>query len=301
MKHKEKIFEILRKCVETPQEKLAVEEMINKVEKKMLPLETVSDTKKIFNGFSFYKNKKGRYSCTISLPRFLWQFYNGAIPENCDVHHIDFDKENNCLENLTLLTKEEHKKIHMEHKSKISRKIESKSKFICLNCGREYAAVDRGNNRYCSRKCQKEYDRKNHLETRQCIICGKNFMTDARSDSKFCSHECIGKFLNKQIEKICPVCNKVFSDSVNGTQIFCSPQCAADSLKRREIKKCLHCGKEFSARINGKQKFCSEDCFYKFRQKREEKICPICGKKFNAPPSRNKKYCSRKCYFESRN
>ena len=58
MKHEEKIFKLLKDCAETSQEILAVDEMISKVENKILPIETVNDTKKIFNDFNFYKNKK---------------------------------------------------------------------------------------------------------------------------------------------------------------------------------------------------------------------------------------------------
>lgn len=34
------------------------------------------------------------------------------IPLGFDVHHIDFNKDNNAIENLQLLTEEEHKKLH---------------------------------------------------------------------------------------------------------------------------------------------------------------------------------------------
>ena len=296
MKHKEKIFKLLKDCAETPQEILAVDEMISKVENKILPIETVNDTKKIFNDFNFYKNKKGRYTCTITLHRFIWQFYNGKIPDGYDIHHSDFNKENNDISNLELITKEEHKKIHSLHK--IPKTSEKKIKFICKVCGKDYESVNRGNNNYCSPKCKKIAEKIRTAETKICEICGKEFSTS--DNARFCSKKCVGKFLNRHEEKVCPVCGKIFSDVVSKHRKHCSPECAAKALMKRESRICLNCGKDFSAHSNGSQKFCSEDCFYKFRQKREEKICPTCGKKFLTQPSKNKKYCSRSCYFKSK-
>ena len=46
--------------------------------------------------------------------RWLWEQANGKVPEGYQVHHIDFDKLNDSLDNLQLLTRAEHIKIHME-------------------------------------------------------------------------------------------------------------------------------------------------------------------------------------------
>ena len=272
MKDKDKIFQLLRESVETSQELAAVEEMIVKVKQKMLPVENVSDTKKVFNGFNFYKNKKGRYTCTITLHRFLWQFYNGEIPDGCDIHHSDFDKENNDISNLELLTKDEHKKIHLSHKFKKS--PEKKQKFICKICGKEYEAVNRGNNNYCSQKCKKIAERARTVKIKICKVCGKEFSTS--DDADFCSPKCVGKFLNRQEIKICPVCGKTFSDVVSKHRKHCSPECATAALRKREIRICIHCGKKFSTLISGTQKFCSREGFYEYRKNFTD--CASCPK-----------------------
>lgn len=36
----------------------------------------------------------------------------GRLPKGWDVHHLDGDKENNALENLALVTKEGHRRLH---------------------------------------------------------------------------------------------------------------------------------------------------------------------------------------------
>jgi hypothetical protein len=50
-----------------------------------------------------------------------------------EIHHIDLDKSNNRLENLIVVTKDEHIKIHKQVGKKHIRKIERKvkRKFIC--------------------------------------------------------------------------------------------------------------------------------------------------------------------------
>lgn len=46
--------------------------------------------------------------------------------KNFDVHHLDFDKSNNSLENLCILTPKEHRAIHAQ-KNKLDREV-------CLLC-----------------------------------------------------------------------------------------------------------------------------------------------------------------------
>ena len=291
MRDKEKLFKLLRECAETPQESFAVEEMISKIEGVMPPIEIISDTQKKFAGYKFYKNKGGNFCCTISLHRFIWQYFNGEIPEGYDVHHCDFNHDNNDISNLQLLPKTEHNKFHAT--IRFNRKPDKKSKFICAQCGREYEAVSRGNNTYCSAKCKKIAERERAAETKVCEICGKEFSTSDKA--RFCSKKCVGEYLKKQETKTCPVCGKTFSALISQNQKHCSPECAAEALRKRETRICLHCGKEFPARIDGDQKFCSEKCFYEHRRKRETKTCPICGKEFTAKKSNHRVYCSRQC------
>lgn len=117
MKHREKLFKLLRKSVETPQESFAVEEMIAKVEGNMLTVEVLDDKHQKFNGLIFNSSKaprgEGRYFKLISLHRFIWTCYNGEIPDGYDIHHVDFDKNNNDISNLVALPKSDHQKLHV--------------------------------------------------------------------------------------------------------------------------------------------------------------------------------------------
>ncbi len=293
MKHKEKLFKLLREAVETPQESFAVEEMIRKVEGTMPPIETVSNTQKKFGGLKFYRNVGKNFCCAVSLHRFIWTYFNGEIPEGYDVHHRDFNHDNNDLANLELVTKEEHRRIHLARKV-ICRP--PKKKFVCVVCGAEFEAVNRGNNSYCSEECKK----KSKLETRTCEICGNEFSATIGSSQKFCSATCYHQYRRRCETKKCPVCGKEFKIHPSRKKIYCSTKCFASTVELRESRTCAYCGKEFSARINDDQRFCSDECSHNARRVRETKTCPICGKMFSTVKSREKKYCSPKCYHESR-
>ncbi|HUV64222.1 MAG TPA: HNH endonuclease [Sedimentisphaerales bacterium] len=68
------------------------------------------------NGHKYTRRVNGYYARTNGqrdfLHRVIWQQANGPIPEGCDVHHIDEDKTNNALENLGVLPKAEHTRLH---------------------------------------------------------------------------------------------------------------------------------------------------------------------------------------------
>ncbi len=298
MKNKEEIFQLLRESVETPQESLAVEEMIQKIEGNMPPIETVNNSQKKCHGFTFYKNNHGRWVGSISLHRFIWTYFNGEIPDGYEIHHCDFDKENNDISNLILLTEVEHRKIHANIKR--NRTLPKNAAFVCATCGKEFRAVNRGNNTYCSKKCRKKANHDKDKIKKSCFVCGKIFWSDKRKNAKFCSKKCMGKSYENQVIRTCSICGKEFSTCASDTKKYCSMECFVVSMQKSEKRACRFCGKEFIARTEGTQKYCSRECFFNSRRKREDKICPVCGKKFTPCSSNEQIYCSRECYAVSR-
>ena len=49
-----------------------------------------------------------------TIHRMVWEYYNGEIPEGYVIHHKDENKLNNSIDNLQLLTRKEHKILHMK-------------------------------------------------------------------------------------------------------------------------------------------------------------------------------------------
>lgn len=75
-------------------------------------VEQIDDLHQKFDGVVYTKVKDGHYFANRSVHRDIWQYYHGEIPQKCAVHHIDFDKANNQIENLQCLTPTEHRKAH---------------------------------------------------------------------------------------------------------------------------------------------------------------------------------------------
>ncbi|MCL2793577.1 MAG: HNH endonuclease [Spirochaetaceae bacterium] len=80
-----------------------------------------------FNGIKYTKRANGYYLSTKGkrklMHRDVWEFYNGKIPDNHDVHHVDRDKGNNKIDNLKLLAKDEHARLFATGKNQYTKSI----------------------------------------------------------------------------------------------------------------------------------------------------------------------------------
>lgn len=61
------------------------------------------------NGRYKRKNKNGK---NLQLHRLIWETYRGPIPKGYIVHHINGNKKDNRIENLSCISVKEHNKIH---------------------------------------------------------------------------------------------------------------------------------------------------------------------------------------------
>ncbi len=64
-----------------------------------------------------YKHKRvgGRKGKMRLAHHLVWEAVNGPIPEGFEIHHLDHNKQNNDIENLKLVTRADHQKIHSPH------------------------------------------------------------------------------------------------------------------------------------------------------------------------------------------
>ena len=131
-------------------------------------------TQIIFNGITFYKdNQSGYYSGrdgkrTLRLHVAVWEYHNNTlVPYKHHIHHMDFDKENNEIDNLECLHIRKHMALHakrnyMLHPEECSNKCKSKNRRdsgvdneirICEYCGKEYSVNKYSTQVHCSRRC----------------------------------------------------------------------------------------------------------------------------------------------------
>lgn len=195
----------------------------------------------IFNNIEFTRGPKGYYrevgNFKNLMHRYVWEYYNDKIPKGYEIHHIDFDRSNNDISNLQLVSRSEHRKIHADlltdeqrdwkrnnlntkarpkavawHKSTEGKKWHSeqikmqrelgqfKHKLICTNCGKTYVGEISGENTFCSNACKSAYRRKSgkNNEERICVVCGNKFITDKYKKAQTCSRSCANRLRNRR-------------------------------------------------------------------------------------------------------
>ena len=231
-------------------------------------VEQVDEKHQRFNGVKYCMTKHGYYNRHSFIHIDAWRYYNGDIPETgFDVHHNDWNPENNAPSNLVLLTYEEHRAIHSRANHVAMRAGRLLKNFVCDNCGREFTRINTGNNRFCSIKCREEFKKKHPSFRFHCEYCGKEFETNSRY-ARFCSSSCASKSKGTvtMYHKTCPICGKEFDvPATRKHQMCCSKECGAKH--RAEVLQ--------SAPIT--------------------LTCPICGKQFETPRRKPRKTCSKEC------
>ena len=165
------------------------------------------------------------------MHRYVYEYYNGEIPKNYDIHHIDENKDNNDISNLQLMQSNEHKKYHGNnltdiqkqnlrknlkenarpkatewHKSKkgsewhkkhyeeMKDKFHVEKEYVCKECGTKYKSTN-VNTLFCSSKCKSKNRRKSGIdnEIRICKNCGKQFEINKYSKVQVCGKSCMMK------------------------------------------------------------------------------------------------------------
>lgn len=190
----------------------------------------------IFDGLKFRRDKKTGYYLNAKTHKrlhvYVWEYYNGSVPDGYEIHHIDFDKNNNDISNLALLTRTEHMQLHSNswskerydkqirilkeivvpkasewHKSKDGRewhkkhyndmkdKLHTQANFTCMMCGKSFTAQVTQHNKFCSNACKSHYRRESGVdnEVRECECCKKEFTTNKYSKARTCSRPCRSK------------------------------------------------------------------------------------------------------------
>lgn len=184
-----------------------------------------------YEGLSFRRDKRTGYYLNAKTHKrlhvYVWESHNGRVPEGYHVHHIDFDKSNNEIENLQLLTAEEHislhgknwtqeryekqveilrdravpkaaewhktesgKEWHKQHYEQTKQAMRKMVEHECEVCGKRFVSTPFA--KFCSNGCKSAHRRKTGVddEIRRCVVCGGEYKANRYSKSKTCSREC---------------------------------------------------------------------------------------------------------------
>ena len=187
-----------------------------------------------FDGKMFTRDERtGYYLCSTKnsdgvrkrMHVYVWEFYNGPVPEGYHVHHIDEDKSNNDISNLKIMPGSDHVSMHgkemaennydkmidnlnanarpkanewhrsesgrewhkMHYKS-MSKKLYKPMQFSCENCGKLFTSTQ-VRSRFCSNNCKSAWRRKSGVDdiVKICEDCGGEYRANKYASTKYCS------------------------------------------------------------------------------------------------------------------
>lgn len=206
----------------------------NKTQVLIMSGKVVQFRKKTDNGYWVNNNNKTGNVLYLHREKYKQEF--GLTEEQIkgyEVHHIDGNKDNNEIDNLKLLTTEEHHKLH-------SIRSESSHRHVCKKCGRTYWSSVSKSTEICDR-CDSSLATGGSsiiIITKICEYCGAEYETKGvnRNRSKFCSNKCKSAYRRAtgvdKIEKICAFCGNSFETDKYSNAIYCSPRCASKGSRR---------------------------------------------------------------------
>lgn len=187
----------------------------------------------ILDGYKFVRDDEtGYYRCNelrARLHRYVYEKFNGVLPSNEDVHHIDGNKDNNNLSNLIALSRQDHAKLHgelltdeqrekrrenlaenarpaacewhgsfegrewhKEHYEQMRAAFHATHEYRCKHCGKPFLSIREG---FCTNACKSAYRRDMGYDNIAlvCPICGETYETSKYLQSETCSRSCANR------------------------------------------------------------------------------------------------------------
>ena len=209
-------------------------------------VKTIDDTHQEFNGIIYRQDTHKYYSNRVFIYRAVYSYYCGDIPDGYEIHHKDFNPENNDISNLQMLTKEEHRQLHNTNYPE--------KEYVCEYCGKIfYSKAPQSIVRFCSKKCASNYSYKFGVAYKKvCPKCGKEFSSLVKR-AKYCSPECANSSRKTIIPRICPTCGNTFQPK-SSRNVYCSYSCAAKVSAKKRCKHFVEYNGEFITLVEAAEK-----------------------------------------------
>lgn len=182
----------------------------------------------------FFGKVHGRYT---SLHRTIWEFEVEPVPEDCDIHHLDEDPQNNLLSNLECVAHGRHTAIHNPRPRPKLRG------FTCMVCRKRFARSTYRASSTCSIRCANKWQRSkgNHvIYDFDCPVCGIHFRRP-RPTAIYCSRKCAASVIHRHRqlpEKPCGHCGRQFRPYCSRVR-FCCRSCSVSGVHASRKAACL--------------------------------------------------------------
>lgn len=199
------------------------------------------------DGYRFYPDKKGYWISSHKfngkpkrLHIYVWEKQWGEIPEGHHIHHIDHDADHNDIENLTIMTMNEHLSLHGQNEK--NRALAKKNIVIYgVPAAKEWHGTEKGHEWH-----KEHYENSLALLHKQkitlsCVVCGEQFECDAcKTNAKYCSNLCKSRSRRKREvdkeQRICSMCGGSYMVSKYSKGVTCSRKCSARLRSEEHFK-----------------------------------------------------------------
>lgn len=189
------------------------------------------------DGLRFVKDSRTNYFLNrkylIRLHRYIWEKFNGEIPKNFQVHHINHDKLNNDISNLELISRSEHMRHHAKHRVESDKEWLIRFQQAGIKKAPEWHKSEEGRKWHAehAKKCLAKRAKKSYI----CLSCKEHFTNNSIQAAKFCSNNCKSKYRrNSGIDNVtvtCEYCSKDFIKNKYDKTKFCSRSCKSKIIK----------------------------------------------------------------------
>lgn len=152
----------------------------------------ISETVQEFMGERFYLCGRYFQHNGKRLHRAVWEAYNGPIPEGYHVHHIDEDRSNNQIENLSLMPGIEHMTSHARTEER--RENGRRAIAVAIQMAPEWHRSEEGKAWHAEHA--RRYWENAPLREYVCTMCGSTFTSrhTYKNGNRFCNQNCRAKY-----------------------------------------------------------------------------------------------------------
>lgn len=183
-------------------------------------------------GKKFYQDKKTGYWISTTSPRirahvWVWTNEKYNVPKGCHIHHKNQNKSDNSIENLELMDRTSHLKLHMQSEERRQKSREYADKYRPLT--KEWHGSPEGLawHKYHAEKCKfGKWEPKEFT----CVFCNKKYITKKLSRTYFCSNNCKSAHRRANglddIQVPCEKCGTIFIKNKYAKRRFCSRMCS---------------------------------------------------------------------------